>query len=262
MFTFVNKLPIRLISVEARAGTVGLALNRLNVEYEHYRLIDTDEWGVKLYNALHGTSFEPRHIVRYTGKELGLTDLDEYLYIFSYTAPPTEFLQWGKRGSPKKELRGQIQMAEIKRILQEADNLPQVLIMENSPEIHLDACYYALSRWCGFLSQRGYTNYCADVDTLDYGTKRRIRNYLISVRGYYKYDFPEAPEPPLSGTKRENNEINYKYLGFTPDEYKIVRKTLNSEHRIFTQSKKAIHVDLLSKVLGNLLVVKKPCLIS
>jgi site-specific DNA-cytosine methylase len=79
--------PIRLIELFGGIGSQAMALERLGVEFEHYRLVEFDKYPVKSYNAIHGTNFEPTDITKIDGDFLGITDKDKYEYIMTYSFP-------------------------------------------------------------------------------------------------------------------------------------------------------------------------------
>ncbi len=56
--------PIRLIELFAGIGAQAKALERLGVDFEHYRVVEIDRYAVKSYNAIHGTNFEPSDITK------------------------------------------------------------------------------------------------------------------------------------------------------------------------------------------------------
>ena len=56
--------PIRLIELFGGIGSQAKALENLNANFEHYRLIEFDKYPVASYNAIHGTNFEPKDITK------------------------------------------------------------------------------------------------------------------------------------------------------------------------------------------------------
>ena len=79
--------PIRLIEVFAGYGSQALAMERLGVNFEHYRAIEIDKYAMASYNAIHGTSFEPTDVCAMRGGDLGITDKDKYTYVLTYSFP-------------------------------------------------------------------------------------------------------------------------------------------------------------------------------
>lgn len=80
---------------------------------------------------------------------------------------------------------------EVERILDELDHLPQVLIMENVPEVVGSANLKHFQKWREKLEKLGYSNYDAILNAKDYGIpQNRRRCFMVSVLGEYSYDFP------------------------------------------------------------------------
>lgn len=48
--------PVRLIELFAGVGSQAKALERLGVDFEHYRICEFDKYAVASYNAVHGTN--------------------------------------------------------------------------------------------------------------------------------------------------------------------------------------------------------------
>lgn len=82
----INK-PIRLIELFGGIGSQAMALKRLGVDFEHYRLVEFDKYPVASYNAIHGTDFEPMDITKVKGGDLGIVDLNKWTYIMTYSFP-------------------------------------------------------------------------------------------------------------------------------------------------------------------------------
>ena len=81
--------PIRLIELFAGIGAQAKALERLGVDFEHYRVCEFDRYAVRSYNAIHGTNFEPSDIRRWKGEDLGIEDTDKYTYLLTLSLART-----------------------------------------------------------------------------------------------------------------------------------------------------------------------------
>lgn len=79
--------PIRLIELFGGIGSQAMALRNIGASFEHYRLVEFDKYPVASYNAIHGTDFEPNDITKIKGVDLGITDMDKYCYIMTYSFP-------------------------------------------------------------------------------------------------------------------------------------------------------------------------------
>lgn len=74
------KNKVRLIELFAGVGSQAMALKRLGVPFEHYRMIEFDKYPVMSYNAIHGTDFVPTDIRDVHGADLGIVDT----YLLTY----------------------------------------------------------------------------------------------------------------------------------------------------------------------------------
>ena len=81
---FKIKNKVRLIELFAGIGSQAMALKRLNVPFEHYRVIEFDKYPVASYNAIHGTNFDPMDITKISGADLGIVDVEIFTYLLTY----------------------------------------------------------------------------------------------------------------------------------------------------------------------------------
>lgn len=80
---------------------------------------------------------------------------------------------------------------EVERLLNETDELPQVLLMENVPQVHGQNNKVHFEKWIEFLRSKGYSNFWQDLNSKDYGIpQNRKRCYMISILGNSTYNFP------------------------------------------------------------------------
>lgn len=81
---------------------------------------------------------------------------------------------------------------EVERILDECDNLPQVLLMENVPEVIGSNNIKHFAKWLEKLESLGYKCYWKVLNGKDYGVpQNRERCFMVSILGDYYYNFPE-----------------------------------------------------------------------
>lgn len=129
-FTFDK--PIRLIELFAGIGAQAKALENLGIEFEHYRICEFDKYAVCSYNAIHGTNFEPSDIRELHAADLGITETEKYLYIMTYSFPCQDLSKAGKgRGMARDSGTRSGLLWEVERLLDECEELPQLLLMEN-----------------------------------------------------------------------------------------------------------------------------------
>lgn len=190
------KKPIRLIELFAGIGAQAAALRNIGANFEHYRICEFDKYAVRSYNAVHGTNFEPSDITKITAHDLGITDTDKYTYIMTYSFPCTDLSLAGKQmGMEKGSGTRSGLLWEVERLLLELSEkggqLPQILLMENVPQVHGTANNDSFDDWCNFLLDLGYNNKWCDLNAKDFGVpQNRERTFMVSWLGDYFFDFP------------------------------------------------------------------------
>ena len=211
--TFKIDKPIRLIELFAGVGSQAMGLRDLGANFEHYRVVEFDKYAIASYNAIHGTDFPTMDITQVKGSDLGIVDTDKYCYIMTYSFPCQDLSVAGKQAGMTKGggTRSGL-LWEVERLLNEVDNLPQVLLMENVPQVHGKKNMDDFQRWIDYLTSRGYSNYWQDLNAKNYCVaQNRNRCFMVSILGNYKYDFPK----PIELTKRMKDyledEVDEKY---------------------------------------------------
>lgn len=189
--TYQITKPIRLIELFAGIGAQAKALENLGVDFEHYRICEFDKYAVKSYNAIHGTDFATSDITRISGVDLGITDTDKYTYIMTYSFPCQDLSICGKqKGMSKGGNTRSGLLWEVERLLNEVDNLPDILVMENGIQVHIKKNRADFNKWISFLENKNYSNYYANLNSKNYGVaQNRNRCFMISILGDYNYEF-------------------------------------------------------------------------
>lgn len=202
IFDFLNeniedfriKKPIRLIELFAGYGSQAMALKMLNVPFEHHFVCEVDPYAIKTYNAFHQTNFEISDITKIHGDDLKIQERDRFDYILTYSFPCTDLSSMGKRkGMAKGSNTRSSLLWEVERILKElGDDLPQILVMENVPQVLKESGW---NEWYCFLEKLGYSNYCEVLNSKDYFIpQNRERVFMVSILGDYNYTFPPTME--------------------------------------------------------------------
>lgn len=225
----INK-PIRLIELFAGIGSQAMALRDLDVDFEHYRVVEFDRFAIESYNAIHCTNFETMDITRISGQDLAITDTDKYCYIMTYSFPCQDLSVAGKqRGMKKGSSTRSGLLWEVERLLNEVENLPQVLLMENVPQVHSEDNMPDFQKWIDFLSNKGYSNYCQDLNAKDYGVaQNRDRCFMVSLLGKWNYRFPQPI--PLEKTMKDylEHEVDEKYYINTRKAQELIQTLINN----------------------------------
>lgn len=189
--------PIRLIELFAGYGSQAMALKRMGAKFEHYRVVEFDKYAIASYNAVHGTNFPTMDITKVHAVDLGIKDTIAFTYLLTYSFPCTDLSVAGKQAGMSKGSGTRSGLLwEVERILTEIRDdhgeLPQILFMENVPQVHGKKNINDFEKWLGFLESLGYTNYWQDLNAKNYGVaQNRNRCFMFSFLGNYSYDFPQ-----------------------------------------------------------------------
>ena len=222
--------PIRLIELFAGVGSQAMALKRLGANFEHYRVVEFEKYAIKSYNAIHGTDFEPMDITKIIGSDLGITDTDKYCYIMTYSFPCQDLSVAGKqKGMTKGSGTRSGLLWEVERLLNEVDNLPQVLLMENVPQVHGKKNMEDFQRGIDFLESKGYSNYWQDLNAKNYGVaQNRNRCFMVSILGDYSFKFPEPIELKKVMKDYLEDEVDEKYYINNEKAQKLIQKLIDN----------------------------------
>ncbi len=107
---------------------------------------------------------------------------------------------------------------EVERILKELNelgggSLPQVLLMENVPQVMAQDNLQNMEKWDAFLSKLGYKSYIKNLIATDYGIPQiRNRTFMISILGDYSYTFPKPIPLELKLSDMLEDDVDEKYF--------------------------------------------------
>lgn len=212
-YNFKIDKPIRLIELFGGIGSQAKALENLKVNFEHYRLVEFDKYAVASYNAIHGTNFEVKDITKINGDYLGIVDTDKYIYIMTYSFPCQDLSVAGKmRGMTKGSGTRSGLLWEVERLLNECKELPQILLMENVPQVISEDNKKDFELWTNFLSSKGYFSTYKILNAIDFGVpQNRERCFMISVPKEYYYEFPNGKRTEKTISDLLESEVDEKY---------------------------------------------------
>ena len=184
-----------------------------------------EQWLRDVYNNCIATH-NLMNIMKVKGENLQITDTDKYEYILTYSFPCQDLSHLGNRkGMATSQANGGTRSGllwEVERILIELKDrcvcvnstLPQILLMENVPEV-IDANNVEhFNKWLAKLESLGYSNYFQILNAKDYGIpQNRRRCFMISILGEYAYDFPKKLKKKycLEDFLQPENEIDKSY---------------------------------------------------
>ena len=231
--------PIRLIELFGGIGSQAMALRDIGADFTSYKLVEFDKYAVASYNAIHGTNFETSDIRDIHGADLEITDKDKFTYLMTYSFPCTDLSVAGKmKGMCKKEWEnGESTRSgllwEVERILKELpkEQLPDVLLMENVPQVHAEQNAADFENWQAFLRSKGYINHWEDLNAKDYGIPQsRNRCFMVSILSneFIDFDFPRKIK--LDTVMRDflEEEVDEKYYINSAKAQKLIEQLIES----------------------------------
>ena len=149
------------------------------------------------------------------GEDLEIVDIGKYDYILTYSFPCQDLSLAGKgKGMSDTSTRSGM-LWEVERILTECKKLgtmPQILLMENVPQVHSKDNMPDFHKWQVRLEELGYKNYWQDLIATDYGIPQtRNRCFMISILGDYSYTFPKPIPLKLKLKDMLEDNVDEKY---------------------------------------------------
>lgn len=146
---------------------------------------------------------------------LEIVDTDKYDYILTYSFPCQDLSLAGKRKGMSDTSTRSGMLWEVERILKECKqlgNLPQILLMENVPQVHSEENKKDFFKWQLELEKLGYKNYVKDLIATDFGIPQtRDRCFMVSILGDYNYRFPNPIPLELKLKDLLENKVDEKY---------------------------------------------------
>ena len=177
------------------------------------------------------------NIQQVKGQDLEIIEKDQYEYIMTYSFPCQDLSLAGKgKGMADTTTRSGM-LWEVERILNELktiNSLPQILLMENVPQVHGSDNVEHFNKWQLALERLGYKSYFQDIIATDYGIPQtRNRCFMVSILGDYSYTFPKPIPLELKLKDMLEDNVDEKYY-IEDDLLQHIIKT-KQEHSEYTQ---------------------------
>ena len=193
-------------------------LNELGVslDYNEPAKLETllrkgEEWLRNVYNNIINTNNKV-NIMSVKATHLDITETDKYDYILTYSFPCQDLSKAGlRKGMSDKTTRSGL-LWEVERILSECKELPQVLLMENVPDVIGSKFIKDFQRWEERLRELGYSNHTEILNSKDYGIpQNRERAFMVSILGSSLYNFPQKQPLKLRLKDMLEAQVDEKY---------------------------------------------------
>lgn len=140
----------------------------------------------------------------------------DYIYLLTYSFPCQDLSGAGLRQGMEKGAGTRSGLLwEVERLLNEWNGIgrvPDILLMENVPEVVGQKNRKAWEQWIAALDQLGYKSYWQILNATDFGIpQNRRRCFMVSVQGDYYFDFPKTYKNKLRLKDVLEREVDEKY---------------------------------------------------
>ena len=188
-----------------------------------------EKWQRITYNNLRATN-NLGSICNFKGEDLEIVDTDSFTYLLTYSFPCQDLSVAGKRkGMSKGDNTRSGLLWEVERLLNEVENLPQVLLMENVPQVIGKKNIEDFHLWQQFLEDKGYSNFLKILNAKDYGVaQNRERCFMVSLLGEWNYNFPKPI--PLTKTMKDylEDEVDEKFYINNEKAQQLIQQLVDS----------------------------------
>jgi DNA (cytosine-5)-methyltransferase 1 len=170
-----------------------------------------EDWLRNVYNNIINTNNKV-NIMSVKGSDLNIIDTDKYDYVLTYSFPCQDLSKAGlRKGMTDTTTRSGL-LWEVERILSECKELPQVLLMENVPDVIGSKFIKDFQRWEERLTELGYSNHTEILNAKNYGIpQNRERAFMVSILGSSLYNFPQKQPLKLRLKDMLEKEVDEKY---------------------------------------------------
>lgn len=174
-----------------------------------------EKWLRETYNNIKATH-NLVDITKVHADDLDITDTDKYHYFMTYSFPCQDLSKAGKqKGMAKGSGTRSSMLWEVERILGELweqKKLPQVLLMENVPDVIGTKNIAHFNQWYAKLEAIGYQSYYKILNAKDYGIpQNRERCFMVSILGDFSYEWPKPIPLKLRLKDLLEQEVDEKY---------------------------------------------------
>lgn len=166
----------------------------------------------QIYNNIKA-SHNLVNIQQVNASDLEIVDVDKYCYLMTYSFPCQDLSKAGLgKGMEKGSGTRSGMLWEVERILDECENLPQILLMENVPDVIGSKNIIHFAKWLEKLEKLGYHCYWQVLNAKDFGVpQNRERCFMVSLLGDYLYEFPKKQKLEIRLKDILEKEVDEKY---------------------------------------------------
>lgn len=148
----------------------------------------------RIYNNIVATS-NLVDVTKTKGSDFYMNDRESYNVFMSYSSPCQDLSIAGKlMGMDEDSGTRSSMLWQVGRILnemKEMNQLPDVLMMENVPQVMYEKNSVNFNKWLDVLDKLGYHSFYKILEATDFGIPQtRKRCFVISIPKGYSYEFP------------------------------------------------------------------------
>lgn len=191
-----------------------------------------------IYNNMQATH-NLGSITQIKAEDLGIVDTDKYCYIMTYSFPCQDLSLAGQgKGMSKDSGTRSGLLWEVERLLGEMTERPQILLMENIPQVIGSTGIKDFAKWIERLEELGYKSYWQLMNAKDYGIpQNRNRCFMVSILGDYYYSFPKPQKLEVRLKDFLDKKVDEKYyLSDKTVEMFIEHTKKNSKRKVMALS--------------------------
>lgn len=208
----------------------------------------SEKWLRDVYNDCC-TTLNLVDISKVTGDSLQIEDKSEYCYILTYSFPCQSLSIAGAQDGMKEDSGTASSLLwEVKRILSECTELPQILLMENVTQVHSKKNLPQFEEWIKFLKNLGYSNFWQDMNAKDYGTPQsRNRTFMVSILDpthQVTFEFPKPVElnREFDDALVDEDTVDDRFYIDTPRASQLIQKLIDDG--VLATSRERVAIDL------------------
>ena len=240
MLKAVNDIPEEIdytagltrVEVEDKLIALGLSLDGKNPLLKKTLKRKNEKWQRDILNSFYYTH-NLGSITNIHAEDLKITEKDKYDYYMTYSFPCQDLSLAGKQAGMKKGSGTRSGLLwEVERLLQESTDkgleLPDVLLMENVPQVCSGKNKEDFEDWKNFLSSLGYKNFVKILDAADFEVPQsRKRSFMVSILKDVSYEFPEAIPLTRCISDILEIEVDEKYYINTPKAKELIQSLID-----------------------------------
>lgn len=191
-------------------GKISADYNTPMTEQQINRL--SEKQARKIYDNMRATH-NLGSITQIKAEDLAVVDTDKYCYIMTYSFPCQDLSNAGQqKGMTKGSGTRSGLLWEVERLLGEMTERPQILLMENVPQVVGSTGIKDFAQWIARLEELGYKNYWQLINAKDYGIpQNRNRCFMVSLLGDYYYSFPKPQKLTVRLKDFLDKKVDEKY---------------------------------------------------